>query len=618
MAWSDVSIIQLLGLTLLHFIWQGAVIGALYGFTLLMLRPGRSSVAYHLAILTLLMLALAPVVTFIYLAQAAPGATSSAIAGTESLAAATLMVSQQAPAAGATLTTLLPWIVAGWLAGVIILSLRLAVAWQNLVRLRKSADYSAAAFLRPRLETLKASMGVSRNVAVALTNRIVSPLVIGWLRPVILLPPSVVCGLPMRQIEMILAHELAHIRRYDHLVNLFQIVVETLLFYHPVVLWVSRRIRIERENACDDLAIRTTESRLDYVEMLAALEGLRQRPWTLALAINDGQILSRIRRLVQPPRPRRQRGVIMPAVVGVMLVSGISGVALWPDDSESQEAREIAEPAEPVINPEIVQFTLPEPDQPEPAGSGSATAIDLQEIPADASAIVPARNETTREEAQPAIENLEVAGIAPVSAPEPTEDAVPETEIEQLANSEVPEINDPATPEPTADANPEASQSEAVLPQEDSQIPDGVQQEPALDQDQALAAVIPPQEGLFQQARIPDQQVEEEKPRLTGGELVEQVAPDYPTRARRNRSNGIVELEFRVNESGRVEDIQVIDEHPGGMNFGNAAMEAVAQWQFEPFQRDGKPRSHPVQIEIEFDLERDCPSNTTGTRIPRC
>ncbi len=100
-------------------------------------------------------------------------------------------------------------------------------------------------------------MGLKKSVSLLQSSWINSPLVIGAFKPLILLPASLVVGLPPDELDSILAHELAHVMRHDYLLNLLQIAVETLLFYHPAVWWISSRIRIERENCCDDIAIHT-------------------------------------------------------------------------------------------------------------------------------------------------------------------------------------------------------------------------------------------------------------------------------------------------------------------------------------------------------------------------
>jgi hypothetical protein len=124
------------------------------------------------------------------------------------------------------------------------------------------------------------------------------PTVIGWLRPVVLLPIASLSGLTTQQIEMILAHELAHIRRHDFIVNLMQAVVETLLFYHPAVWWISQRIRVEREHCCDDVAVAMFGDPLQYARALTRFEELRLDPAHALLAANGGSLLTRIRRLV--------------------------------------------------------------------------------------------------------------------------------------------------------------------------------------------------------------------------------------------------------------------------------------------------------------------------------
>jgi hypothetical protein len=127
------------------------------------------------------------------------------------------------------------------------------------------------------------------------------PTVIGWLRPVILLPASTLTGLSAAQIEALLAHELAHIRRYDYLINLLQTAVETLLFYHPAVWWISRQIREEREHCCDDLAVAACGNVLIYARALAELERLRVAAPRFAVAATGGPLVRRIQRLIGRP-----------------------------------------------------------------------------------------------------------------------------------------------------------------------------------------------------------------------------------------------------------------------------------------------------------------------------
>ena len=166
------------------------------------------------------------------------------------------------------------------------------------------------------------------------------PAVIGWLRPVILLPASCLIGLTPGQLESILAHELAHIRRHDYLINLLQNVVETLLFYHPAVWWVSRRIRAEREHCCDDLAVKTCGDAAAYARALATLEELRPAPAPFALAAAGAPLLERIRRLAGQP----ERSAVRPAwpVAGIiaLLLLALLAAALRNNPASAQPATE--------------------------------------------------------------------------------------------------------------------------------------------------------------------------------------------------------------------------------------------------------------------------------------
>ena len=153
-------------------------------------------------------------------------------------------------------------LVSGWLLGVVFFSARLTRScwWVRSIRTRDNEPVEAAWL--ETLDDLRRRLGVSRPVRLLKSALVEVPTVIGWFRPVILLPAATLSGLTPGQLEAILAHELAHVRRLDYLVNAFQCLVETLMFYHPVAWWISRCIREERENCCDDLVIEVCGDRL--------------------------------------------------------------------------------------------------------------------------------------------------------------------------------------------------------------------------------------------------------------------------------------------------------------------------------------------------------------------
>src|SRR5262249_43417864 len=163
--------------------------------------------------------------------------------------------------------------------------------------------------LLQHLDKLRQRLAISRPVRLVNSALVEVPTVVGWLRPVILLPASSLAGLTPSQLEAILVHELAHIRRLDYLVNIFQCLVETVMFYHPVVWWISRCIREEREHCCDDLVVKVCGNRVAYARALATLESLRGEMPQLAFAANGGSLLNRVRRLLGASDAEESMGV---------------------------------------------------------------------------------------------------------------------------------------------------------------------------------------------------------------------------------------------------------------------------------------------------------------------
>ncbi len=209
------------------------------------------------------------------------------------------------------------WIACLWLLGVASMSLYTMLGWTRVQRLRRHVlqpvDFEC-------LDTLRHRLGITRAVRVCSSALAQVPSVIGWLRPVILLPVTALTGLTESQLQAIMAHELAHIRRHDYIVNLFQTAIETLLFYHPAVWWVGRQIRQERENCCDDIAVALTGDPVEYASALAEMEQIRvPEP---ALAANGGDLLSRIRRLLGEPETfSRSLGRIGAAALALLIAA---------------------------------------------------------------------------------------------------------------------------------------------------------------------------------------------------------------------------------------------------------------------------------------------------------
>jgi TonB family protein len=279
---------------LIHFVWQGAIAGLLLSMVLYAMRQRSANVRYIVSCAAMLILALLPLITTVVL-YSRPAASRSATANIEQSVAPAVpaVVSQRT----LWISALQAWALPIWSAGVIVFSIRLILGYRHAFILRRrgrpAVDSVVGVVMR-----LSRLMGVHRPVRVLISSMTDSPSVVGWVRPVILLPTATLIGLTPLQLESILAHEIAHIRRYDYLVNMLQMLVETLLFYHPAVWWTSKRIRLERELCCDDLAVRFSGNALRYARALTRLEKMRLTTPEVAMASTGGPLLYRIQRLV--------------------------------------------------------------------------------------------------------------------------------------------------------------------------------------------------------------------------------------------------------------------------------------------------------------------------------
>jgi beta-lactamase regulating signal transducer with metallopeptidase domain len=317
------------GWALVHSLWQGALVAGLYACFAALVPRRAAGVRYAGGVAALLLLLLLPLLTAGLSARASRGLFAGGSVRPEGVWADSTHAFARAPRAGnepaarapngsassssvpasapwhawaeERLTALLPWLVCAWLSGVLLLASRMVGAWLLVLRLKRSASPVPECF-KELLARVSGRLRVHRAVRLCRSALVEVPTVIGHLRPVILVPAGALFGLTPAQLEAVLAHELAHVRRYDYAVNLLQTAVETLLFYHPAAWWLSRRVRAEREHACDDAAVEATGGdALTYARALAALEQLRadaSPPAALALAANGGSLMQRIQRLV--------------------------------------------------------------------------------------------------------------------------------------------------------------------------------------------------------------------------------------------------------------------------------------------------------------------------------
>lgn len=333
------ELVSALGWSLLHSLWQGALIALILGVALLFLQKKSSNLRYTLSISAIVLTLFSFLGTFAYL-------YSEALAHSASYQRTILVFTQRPDSLGgyeniiATATENqgilavfldyfnhhLPIIVVVWLLGVLVLSLRFLGGIAYLQRLRHYQNQPLSRYWQEKMEDIARQVQVKKSVQLLESALIKVPMVVGYMKPLILLPIGTVNALSQAEVEAILAHELAHIRRHDYLVNLIQSIIDVLFFYHPAVWWMSSTVRGERENCCDDLALSVTGNSLIIAKALANLEAIRLSTPQLSLAFvgQKNQLLNRISRLLGQPMKKRNNfteGIIAILIIIVFLTT---------------------------------------------------------------------------------------------------------------------------------------------------------------------------------------------------------------------------------------------------------------------------------------------------------
>jgi beta-lactamase regulating signal transducer with metallopeptidase domain/LysM repeat protein len=335
------EIVHKLGWTLLHSVWQGGVVALLLVVLLRVLRKSSANLRYLIACLGLAVIVLLPVVTFYVVPAPAPTSDLESVSGYPVPVTGRLheVYDPDMPLHRAAeymqmniswkqramnfYASVLPYIVFGWLIGVFALSVWHLGGWAHLQRLKRQKVNQVDPSLKGKLRNLAERLKVTRPVKLMKSALVQIPTVVGWFRPMILMPASALAGLSPEQLEALLAHELAHIRRCDYLVNMLQTVVEILGFYHPAVWWISYIIRVERENCCDDLAVSVCGDKVCYAKALALMEETRFAQSELAVAASGGSLSRRIRRLIGAGSAEKKRFGNTPLVISILLIMAL-------------------------------------------------------------------------------------------------------------------------------------------------------------------------------------------------------------------------------------------------------------------------------------------------------
>jgi bla regulator protein BlaR1 len=567
--------------TLLHFFWQGLLIGALYAIG----KRLSASVRWHhaTALGGLGLLLASPIVTFCLLAMPtgdlAIATTAPAVADAvgSGAVAADLASSSDGWAYG---------LVGVWLLGALIVGSRLVRDWHEVRRaIRESAD-APLELLAVMSEQIK-RMRIMRTVRLRLTDRISTPAVYGFLRPIVLLPTALALRLPRDQLETLLIHELAHIRRADFLVNTLALVARTLLYFHPVVHWICRDLERTRETLCDDLVVELKCDRLKYARALSTVEHFRQNIPVPLLTAVGGELTSRVHRILEleQEKPRESsRAPLMLAIAAILTtITGLNVLTYEQVAAARPEFRAIygalMGASAPELTPSDLAASLQPPTLPtivfQPAG---------MDVPDNASAaviepVVPSVLSQTTDPAPIVDDASTLAVAADADASSPADIASPPA---PGVASILPASN-PAPIETATAADPVAESAAAH---------DGAS-------DTAAAAA-------------PNDELSAEPPRV-----VRHALPSYPASAMRYGTRGSVTLSYSLDQRGIPADVKIEAAEPPGV-FEEAALDAFRRWRFDPdSSADGARHSQLFSFSLDGQPEFERCIRKTGSNICR-
>ncbi|WP_026630249.1 M56 family metallopeptidase [Dyadobacter alkalitolerans] len=308
------KLVQALSLTLIHSLWQGLIAAVLAGIILILTRKAKPALRYNLLATLLLTFVIASSYTFFQLLMSAKGVSKTAVMGsltaTNQTAVSVIFDGSNAVSAGdqnVWIGYLLDFcnrnaqlIAAVWFIIFAFKSLQATAGFLYVQNIKKRNVHPLRESWQPRFDMLLNKLKVRQLIQVVESENVLVPMVIGFIKPVVIIPFGIFANLPEAQIEAIILHELAHIKRRDYLVNLIQIFCENVFFFNPALLWLLRLIREEREHCCDDLAISVMENKTSFVHALVSFQeyNLNGSAFEMAFSKKRNHLLDRIKRII--------------------------------------------------------------------------------------------------------------------------------------------------------------------------------------------------------------------------------------------------------------------------------------------------------------------------------
>lgn len=579
-------------LTLLHFLWQGGVIALSLKIVLTITPLAKSQIRYASASFAMLLNLIIPLTTFYFIF------TSNTPLNIKLLNNIVPLSQNKLPLMNAywndSLSLFSPYIAISWMTVCVFLTVKLCLELYQIRHLSRSGIIAPENQLIERFETLVKQLRLKCSPQLFISLKTEVPMAIGFMKPIVLIPVSMISGLTPAQLEMLILHELAHIRRHDYLINIFQTLIDTLLFFHPCCYWVSKQIRKEREYCCDDIAVTHCQDPIAYAHTLtdtaSACHHHRHNIPKMAMAASGGDLKQRVLRLVNK-EPSCTSSLYFPkgfAVLGLLLMGIYIGSHLKISVPLTQETKNntsinTSEKNKVSINAFTSvnnQFSI----QPIKIMSLSSNGLknDIPDVDIITKTPIIFTNssefkthkkltsETTSEMVKPSIESLKKSVIAKQNHP-----------IKRLIETSQSLLNSNLSINKVLSKNFISSEKKLTL---------------AKDLPLLSSNHFKNEEEVKESLSMT-----KTKPEIHGAELIKTIEPRYPAIAQLKGVELDVKVNFTVNTEGKVEDIE-FNSPSNSHYFKSSIRSAMKKWRFSPAQQNGKPIESTMTKIFSFNL----------------
>lgn len=617
-----------LALTLIHFIWQGVLISVALKSVLIFTPHNKPQLRYAFSSIAMLCNLILPIITFFIIYQSDKLALldNITLSNIEQTYADTSSVSNTVWSQE--LVEYLPYLSVVWLVIITILASKIFFEIYSVNQLGRQEAKPAIGLLQARFNQLVTKLAITSSPKLLISLKVSVPMAIGWLKPVVLVPAAMVSGLTPTQLDMLILHELAHIRRHDYFVNFIQTLVETLLFFHPGVLWVSNQMRNEREYCSDDIAVQYSGDPIAYAHTLADTASLcrslcKGREYSIpnmAMAVSGGDLKQRVIRLVGQHHcsSNQDSGKWIASIVIILSVMmwslkqfivfpninigaftlynkslpGLSQVLVTSDLPEASVAHQLLAQSLPTKNNNGLPSSISEKvaSKIKPKAELTDNKQFKQQPDNEKSYGLPLqKNILNNSQVKKSILNSDIKALAENIENTPTDPLSKINSKKSLSELAFERTDSNRAKSPTK--NPYSEQIKGLTKPFENSVDDSLKKEPTTHSSNFIRAKVTDQKGI----KI--------APVYSDAKLVSIIEPRYPISAKRKGIEVDMMVHFTISSTGRVMNIQ-FEAKSKASYFRSAIRNAMKKWRYSPAMLDGKAVESKMSKLFSFNLKK--------------